>query len=155
MSTPPKSPRGEALSTAHPEIATQWHPTRNGELTPDQVSRGSHRRVWWACEQGHEWEAVINNRARGTGCPECALHRQRRPAAGRSLAAARPEVAAQWHPDKNGTLGPDGVSRSSDRRVWWKCEHGHEWEARVADRTAGRGCPACNRARRGRGRAAT
>ncbi|MCI6567534.1 MAG: zinc-ribbon domain-containing protein [Dysosmobacter sp.] len=29
-------------------------------------------RVWWQCERGHEWQAVIFSRVQGAGCPVCA-----------------------------------------------------------------------------------
>ena len=35
------------LQTKYPEIAMQWHPTKNGDLTPDRVLAGSHSRAWW------------------------------------------------------------------------------------------------------------
>lgn len=31
----------------------------------------SGTKVWWRCNQGHEWQATIANRNYGTGCPEC------------------------------------------------------------------------------------
>ena len=35
----------DTLASLYPEIAVQWHPTRNGELTPDNVTYGSMRKV--------------------------------------------------------------------------------------------------------------
>lgn len=62
------------LETLYPCLAAQWHPTRNGALTPQQVTRGSHRRVWWQCPLGHVWRAVVYSRTdeRECGCPVCA-----------------------------------------------------------------------------------
>ena len=62
------------LATMEPKIAAQWHPTLNGSLTPEQVTAGSHRKVWWQCPDGHIWKAVIYSRAgpQKTGCPVCA-----------------------------------------------------------------------------------
>ena len=45
------------FGTQYPEIACQWHPTRNRELTPQMVLPGSHKLAWWVCEKGHEWRA--------------------------------------------------------------------------------------------------
>tara|TARA_B100002003_G_C13687805_1_gene346897 strand:- start:95 stop:469 length:375 start_codon:yes stop_codon:yes gene_type:complete len=64
------------LAVKNPELIEEWHPTRNGDLTPDQVTPGSNRKVWWRCSRGHEWKAVVNDRTRGTGCPFC--NRERR-----------------------------------------------------------------------------
>ena len=40
------------LSQSHPELAAQWHPTKNGSITPDAVFGGSHKRIWWQCPDG-------------------------------------------------------------------------------------------------------
>ena len=58
------------LTVLYPELAKEWHPTRNGDLTPEEVTPGSDRKVWWRCSQGHEWESTIGSRTRGTGCPD-------------------------------------------------------------------------------------
>jgi class 3 adenylate cyclase/rubrerythrin len=63
---------GQSLADKHPELAAQWHPTRNNPLTPWDVTGTSGQKVWWRCEQGHEWEAFINNRHKA-GCPKCKL----------------------------------------------------------------------------------
>ena len=62
------------LATREPELARQWHPDLNGVLTPEMVTAGSHRKVWWICPEGHVWKAVIYSRAgpRKCGCPVCA-----------------------------------------------------------------------------------
>ncbi|MBF0448822.1 MAG: MucR family transcriptional regulator [Magnetococcales bacterium] len=54
-----------------PNLKKEWHQTKNGSLTPTQVTSGSGRRVWWICREGHEWQAIIANRVRGTNCPHC------------------------------------------------------------------------------------
>ena len=60
------------LATLHPDLTRQWHPTGNGDLTPEQVVPGSHRILWWVCEKGHEWRAQVKSRVAGCGCPVCA-----------------------------------------------------------------------------------
>ena len=61
------------LSTEHPDLAKEWHPTKNGDLKSTDVTPGSDEKVWWLCKkvEGHEWEAAIKSRSRGSGCPEC------------------------------------------------------------------------------------
>lgn len=130
------------LASRFPEVAFQWHPTKNAPLTPDQVLPGSHRLVWWLCKKGHEWQAVVKSRTAGSGCPVCS---NRVTAPGENdLAVTHPELAAQWHPTRNGSLTPREVTAGSRRRVWWKCCRGHEWQARVLSRSfGGTGCPYC------------
>lgn len=59
------------LATTHPSIAAEWHPTKNGELKPEMVSKGCHTRVWWRDSHGHEWETTVTSRTKGGGCPIC------------------------------------------------------------------------------------
>ena len=131
------------LATVNPELAKQWHPTKNGELTPLDVTAGSNKEVWWICDNGHEWSSKISNRViNGTGCPYCS---GRYPIKGiTDLATTNPELARQWHPTKNGNLKPTDVKEHSNKKVWWVCEKGHEWQAIVSSRTNGRGCPYCS-----------
>lgn len=130
------------LATRAPQLAREWHPTRNGALTPAQVLPGSHRAVWWQCERGHVWRSQIKSRVAGCGCPYCA---GRQLISGETdLATADPLLAAQWHSEKNAPLTPKDVSPGTNKRVWWRCEKGHEWKAAVRSRSGGGcGCPVC------------
>jgi len=124
-----------------PGMLAQWHPTGNGPLDPLTLRVGSHRRVWWRCAQGHEWQAKVGSRTRReTGCPVCS---GRRVSPARNLAALYPEVAATWHPTANAPLTPDEVSPASGKRVWWRCAAGHEWQVAVANRVM-YDCPFCS-----------
>lgn len=61
------------LAVTHPHLATEWHPTKNGPLTPYDFTRGSKKvKIWWVCPQRHEYPALILTRTHGHGCPECA-----------------------------------------------------------------------------------
>lgn len=64
------------LATKKPELAAEWHPTKNQPLTPYEVSIGTRKKVWWLCPLGHEYEASILHRGRGTSCPVCHSGRQ-------------------------------------------------------------------------------
>tara|TARA_B110000285_G_scaffold180449_1_gene203483 strand:+ start:85 stop:225 length:141 start_codon:yes stop_codon:yes gene_type:complete len=44
---PRKPPSGKSLAEVNPELAEEWHPTKNGELTPFDVTKGSNKKVWW------------------------------------------------------------------------------------------------------------
>ena len=130
------------LASRFPDVARQWHPEKNGSLTPGQVLPGSHRTVWWRCDKGHEWRAQVKSRAEGSGCPVCA---GRKIVPGENDLASRfPILAAQWHSEKNGKLTPQEVTPGSRRKVWWKCDKGHVWKAAVSSRAlGGSGCPVC------------
>lgn len=133
---------GQDLRSVYPDIAMQWHPEKNGKLTPEQCLPGSHRSVWWQCSRGHEWKALIKSRIEGNGCPICA---NRIVIPGENdLATMAPGLAEQWHPTRNGDLTPDRVLSGSARKVWWRCGRGHEWQAEIHSRVAGSGCPVCS-----------
>lgn len=143
------------LAVKHPALFDELHPTRNGALDTYALAAGSARAVWWLCAKGHEWQAQVGSRSAGTGCPTCAAERRtatrrarpQRVRYERSLAARCPDLIPQLHPTRNGNLDPNGVSAGSTRRVWWRCPAGHEWQARVTDRSRGAGCPVCARNR--------
>lgn len=62
----------DSLSTRYPNLAKQWHPSKNGSLTPSVFKCGSDHRAWWLCPTcGHEWQTSISHRVNGTGCPVC------------------------------------------------------------------------------------
>ncbi|MBQ3015691.1 MAG: hypothetical protein IJD79_02815 [Clostridia bacterium] len=129
------------LATLRPEIAVQWHPTKNGELSPTDIIAGTDKSVWWQCEKGHEWQARINNRINGNNCPICI---GKKVLVGyNDLATVMPSIAKEWHPTKNENLTPQDVVVGSNKKVWWQCERGHEWQTSVAHRSNGRRCPKC------------
>jgi hypothetical protein len=59
------------LATKNPELISEWHSVKNGELTPYDVTCGCNKDIWWQCERGHEWPAIICNRSNGKNCPKC------------------------------------------------------------------------------------
>ena len=125
-----------------PMLLAQWDRERNGDLTPNDVTHGSHRRVWWRCEKGHSWQAEVKSRTLlGAGCPVCA---GKAVVPGENdLATLRPDLAAQWHQSKNCCLSPRNVRPGSRRKVWWICPRGHQWQAAVTARANGERCPVC------------
>jgi hypothetical protein len=65
------------MAVTHPELAAEWHPAKNGDLTPFDVVAGTRRKLWWICSANpeHEWEATGDNRVRaGSGCPSCGTY---------------------------------------------------------------------------------
>src|SRR5262249_54264843 len=115
-------PPERSLARRAPVLARQWHPTKNGELTPHDVTCAWPRRVWWKCPKGpdHEWEANVRSRAYKAhdGCPFCA---NQRVSVTNALATCSTRLARDWHPTRNGTLSPRDVTNGSSRRVWWRC----------------------------------
>ena len=131
------------LEFLYPELAKEWHPTKNGELIPSQVTKSTHQKVWWLCAHGHSYEAAIYSRtgANRTGCPFCA---GKIASSENNLKKLYPTIAKQWHPTKNGALRPSQVTKSSDKKVWWLCPKGHNYKSSIANRTKGKACPQCS-----------
>jgi len=133
---------GFRLSDKNMKLAQEWHPTKNSNLTPNDVSFGSQTRVWWICHKGHEWIAPVSNRNSGAGCPYC---EGKAVCADNSLQILHPLLAKEWHPRKNGDLTPSNVTANSGKKVWWLCTKGHEWQATINSRNKRkRGCPYCS-----------
>lgn len=130
------------LASVNPALAEEWNYEKNGTLTPDQVTEMSGKKVWWKCKHGHEWEATVANRSSGRGCPYCAGSKVLR--GFNDLTIVNPTLAEEWNYEKNGTLTPDQVTAGSNKKVWWKCKFGHEWEAMIGSRSKGHGCPFCS-----------
>ena len=132
------------LATTHPHLAAEWHPVKN-ECTPEQVTAGMDRPIWWLGQCGHEWRTTISLRtgSKNQGCSVCA---SKTILIGyNDLASCHPLIAAEWHPTKNGSLLPTMVSRAANKKAWWICSTGHEWEAKIADRAVkSSGCPDCS-----------
>lgn len=129
------------LQTTHPEIASEWS-EKNLPLKPDEVNAKSRKNVWWRCGKcGNEWKSVINARVKGTVCPVCA---EREVLAGyNDLATTDNQLLSEWDYEQN-KLKPTEVSRTSAKRAWWKCRHGHSWSMKINERTIlNKGCRIC------------
>jgi hypothetical protein len=129
------------LQSQFPEIAGEAY-----GWDPETVRKGSQKKVWWQCNNhpDHKWDAVINDRTgKGQGCPICAGNKIL--IGFNDLQTLEPKIAKEWHPTRNGDLKPIEVARSSNKKIWWKCNKhpDHEWDAKIADRSNGSGCPFC------------
>jgi G:T-mismatch repair DNA endonuclease (very short patch repair protein) len=131
------------LATTNPILASEWHPTKNGNLTPQQVREQSNDFAWWlgaTCD--HYWKADISSRNKGKGCPIC---KNKLTVTGiNDLAFLNPKLAAEWHPTKNGDLKPSDFGAGSDKKVYWLGVCGHDWPATIVKRSSGTGCPKCS-----------
>lgn len=149
-----------SFATVRPDLVKEWHPTKNGYLTPYNTAASSNRkRIWWQCSIcGNVWQATPSSRyarAEGYGCPECgkrktaeaAHNRQFKPGIN-DLATTRPDLLSVWDFDKNGDIKPENVAQFANIKVWWKCEKGHNYQQRIASKTGqNQGCPYCTGAK--------
>ena len=134
------------LQTVNPALAKEWNYEKNGRLTPVSITANSGQKVWWKCQEEHEWQAVVTDRNKGKGCPYCS---GRYAVTGKNdLQTVNPNLAKEWNYEKNNGLTPMDVTPNSGQKVWWKCNKGHEWKATVSNRNIGHGCPICCSERR-------
>lgn len=100
------------FATRQPELAKEWHPTKNGDLKPSEIAETSHQPVWWQDPLGHEWRAQIFSRTRlHSGCPYCA-NRMLMPGFN-DLATRFPALAEEWDEEKK-------TARKGMRRCYQK-----------------------------------
>lgn len=132
------------LEFLYPEVAKEWHPTKNKGTSPKQVTSRTLKKAWWICREGHEWEASISNRTNGGKCPICNIDKLVNTK--KRWFKSSLELVDEWHPIKNGDLRPEHISLSFKKLVWWKCkECDFEWEAKVSSRYNGHHkCLQCN-----------
>ena len=136
-------------------MVKEWDYEEN-ELTPEEVTVGSHQKVAWICRTcGHKWKAVVNDRtgANGRGCPKCAEQKRvesfletRLKQGENDLASQHPELKKEWDYTKNDSI-PEKITIGSNYKAWWICSTcGNTWQAVVRNRVLNNsGCPSCSR----------
>ena len=131
------------LATLYPKVAKEWHPTKNGTLTPKEIRPKSNKKYWWKCAKcGHDWQATAQSRIHlHSGCPACS---GRVPRTGiNDLFVVCPHLKQEWDFEKNKYLDPSRLSKGSNTKAWWKCKLGHSYEMTIKRKSAGAGCPYC------------
>lgn len=105
-----------SLASLNPELASEWHSTKNGSLTPNDVTCGSNKKVWWLGVCGHEWEAIISNRdSKGRKCPYCS--NQKVLVGFNDMWTTNPELASLLADPEDGYRYMQG----SNKKLDWKC----------------------------------
>lgn len=129
-----------SFASVHPELVCEWS-EKNLPLTPDKITFGSNKIMWWKGSCGHEWQASVKSSSVGEKCPICSGARVVEGI--NDLQTLKPEIATEWS-DKNLPLLPTQVTAFANRKVWWKCSKGHEWYTLISTRSGGSKCPYCS-----------
>ena len=127
------------------KLMHEWNYEKNKDFDLNSITSGSSKKVWWKCEKGHEWQAVIHTRRDGVGCPYCAGKKAIKGL--NDFAFLHPEMLNEWDYEKNDKLDikPDEMLVGSQIKVNWICNKGHRYERSIYDRLNGRGhCPYCS-----------
>jgi len=132
------------LLSQRPDIASEWDYERNYPLRPEQVVKGSGKKVYWLCSKGHSYQAMIALRTKKNwNCPFCSGHQVLK--GFNDLATTHPQLLKEWDFEKNQEVSPYSLSQGSNLKVWWKCDRGHSYQMIVACKTQRNfGCPYCS-----------
>ena len=147
-----------SLQEISPDIAAEFHPIKNGNLKVFDISNGSGKIVWWICHKTncnhnceHAYQTRVGDKTRSgkrkVGCPFCS---GRKFCIHNSLLGKFPDIAAEFHPTKNGKLKAENFASKSHENVWWlcpkNCPYGcsHDYQMRISSRIEqGSNCPYC------------
>jgi hypothetical protein len=141
--------KGGSLGESHPQLLQEWDYEKNVTLDPYRLAAKSGMSVWWKCRNGHSWEGKISQRvAAKYGCMTCSREeRGKTSVVERSLAFQFPSVALQWNVEKNLPMTPQNTWANSGKKVWWKCNEGHESYVSVSNRVHSKvSCKICEAA---------
>lgn len=135
-------------------IANEWHPTKNNNLMPNDVSYASHKKVWWLCDKGHDWEGIINKRTlRNKTCPVCKtiiidektkqlqliIDTKNEENHKKSFGINYPDLVKNWNYLKN-EFTPFDIRSKSHKKIWMKCSKNHEWEIMIFELINNKNC---------------
>lgn len=107
-----------SLLSIRPDVASEWHPTKNGKLTPPEVTHRSGEKVWWLARCGHEWDAVISSRTGSVNatCPYCS--NQKVLIGYNDMWTTNPELAKLLADSEDGFK----YMQTSERKIDWICQ---------------------------------
>ena len=136
--------KSNCLATTNPELAKEWHPTKNKKYSPYTVVEGGTQNVWWKCPKGddHVWRTRIVNRSLGSNCHICA---NQKVVMSNCLATTHPALAKEWDYSQN-QKSPEQVVSGTNKNIHWICKvnSNHRWKASPSNRTIHEsGCPFC------------
>lgn len=155
----------KTLAYQYPALVEEWHPVKNGNLTPQQISAHSHYKAWWirqfdvpndqqveSIRGKHfdfEWQATVANRSYGTNCPFLSGYAVW--PGFNDLTTVNPDLASEWNYTKN-RFTPMRYTNKSNRKAWWKCENGHEQYSKISNRSGqGTRCQICAKIQKANG----
>lgn len=135
------------LATTNPEIAKEWNYEKNENLKPTDVTAGSSKKVYWKCNNKHEWKAAIKERNKGQNCPYCS---NKKILVGYNdlytycMKNHMEDIIEEFDVKKNKFTMKE-VTAGSDRKTWWKCSKGHSYQSSPSRRVIrGSGCGICS-----------
>lgn len=121
-----------SIAYLYPELAKLWHPTKNGDLKPDNAKPSNEH--WYICNKNHAFfiKAAIKKKVKNIEmCSRCL---GTIPSAEKNFAIQYPEIAKEWDYEKNKSL-PNEYTRGSNYKAWWICKKNHSYKMSINSRT--------------------
>lgn len=136
-----KACKDNNLAKICPHLITEWNWEKN-KIKPTEVVAGSHKKVWWKCKEGHEWQSYVYSRLYGSSCPYCSNNKID---IKKSLLNTYPILMKEWNWKKN-KIKPTEVTYGSGKKVWWICSKcNKQWKSKILTRTISKySCPYCS-----------
>ena len=134
-------------SFASHEKAKFWHPTKNGEIEPRNISIRTNKKYWFKCDVcHHDFDINISSISNGSWCRYCVNSicddLNCKHCFNRSFAIS--EKSKYWHPTKNGKIKPRDVMKSVSNKYWFKCHTcDHDLELLLSNVSKGQWCAYC------------
>ena len=114
------------LATKRPDLLKFYDYDKN-ELPPEQLLISSYDPdTWWICDEGHSFQRSVARMCETTSCLVC--DRKLVVPGVNDAEFAYPKIVSIWDYDKNECL-PSEISDRNQDKHWYKCEHGHSYEA--------------------------
>jgi very-short-patch-repair endonuclease len=137
-----------------------WHHTKNGELTPRDVTKGTDKKCWFQCDVcNHDFDSRIASVSGSNNgwCPYCknkklcdedeCSHCFNKSFASYDKKTVNGKLKVDcWHHTKNGELTPRDVTKGTDKKCWFQCDVcNHDFDSRIASVSGSnnRWCPYC------------
>lgn len=131
---------GTSLAELFPELVKEWIIDKNLPISPEKITAGSNKIVWWICKNGHEWQASISNRVKGSGCAACS---KKISSAEYNLQNTNSDLLQYWDYSKN-DISPSELTPKSNKKIWWKCHRSHSFLMSLKDFSRKNNCPICS-----------
>ena len=137
-----KKDRSDSIKITQPTLMKYWEYEKNNDIDPGKLTKGSNVRVSFKCNKAsdHRWSTSVTD---FKGCPFCSRSRVCK---SNSLKTTHPRIAQLWHPSRNKGLTPGDVMSGTNKKAWWKCERGHDFQKNiyVMTKLKSNPCPECN-----------
>jgi len=118
------------LKIERPDIYAQLHPIKNVRVDVEQLTCGSHKKVWFlctananrpkGCHHEHAWQVRVLRRCQlrnSSGCPFCSGHLK---CPCNAITAVAPAAMLFWDCSRNLGVNPAHVGPWSRKKFWWR-----------------------------------